>query len=491
MNYSDIGVRPFINCCGTRTIHSGTLMLPCVRAAMMDAANVFVNMDELMAGVGRRIAELTGAEHAILTSGGAASLCVATAAAVTLGDPERIQRLPLLDGVRDRVVMLKSGRFTYDQAIRAVGVTIVEVETEGELDGAVDDERTAMVALLGTDNRGLSVREVADVVDGRVPILVDAASEHLRRPNPHLEAGATMVAYSGGKYLRGPQCTGLLIGEARWVRAAWTNAAPHHTFARMMKVGKEEVMGLLAAVEFWAGERDDAADYDRMIAQLEEISGAVTQVDRVSTEVFERRADPSPSPRLEITWPAGRIHGLELREALLEGTPRIMLDDRGATEKSVFILPFSLQPGEAPIVGARIAQVLSAAGRVERDRLGPGEPATVDGQWDVRVSAHAGEVAHRLTLAQSGNDVSGRHEMRTLAADVVGRVDGDRVELTAEHPVEGTRLVYRVEGRVSGSKMSGRVEIGTEGQSAPGPLNRREYGAYDWRGGMEREDVKA
>ena len=121
MSYASIGVRSFINCCGTRTIHSGSLMLPCVRDAMMEASRVFVNMDELMEGVGRRLAALTGAESAIVTSGGAAALCVAAAAAVTGGDPERIQRLPQLRGRKDRVVMLTSGRFTYDHAIRAVG----------------------------------------------------------------------------------------------------------------------------------------------------------------------------------------------------------------------------------------------------------------------------------------------------------------------------------------------------------------------------------
>jgi D-glucosaminate-6-phosphate ammonia-lyase len=196
LGYSDIGVRPFINCCGTRTIHSGTLMLPCVREAMMEASQAFVNMDELMEGVGTRLAEWTGSEHAIVTSGGAASLCVAAAVVVTGGDLELIQRLPQLGGQKDRVVMLKSGRFTYDQAIRAVGATIVEVDTLESLRSELEDERTAMVALLGTDERSqIPIESVTRVAKSQgIPVLVDAASEHLGNPNPYLEAGASMVA---------------------------------------------------------------------------------------------------------------------------------------------------------------------------------------------------------------------------------------------------------------------------------------------------------
>ena len=119
----------------------------------------------------------------------------------------------------------------------------------------------------------LSLEEIARMAEPRgIPVLVDAASEHLKRPNPYLEAGATMVAYSGGKYLRGPQPTGLLLGSGAWLRAAWTNAAPHHTFGRMMKVGKEEIMGLLAAVEHLVEGRDGQSEAARWVTDLETIA---------------------------------------------------------------------------------------------------------------------------------------------------------------------------------------------------------------------------
>jgi D-glucosaminate-6-phosphate ammonia-lyase len=481
LSYADVGVRSFINCCGTRTIHSGSLMLPCVRDAMMAASRSFVNMDELMEGVGTRLAALTGAESAIVTSGGAAALCVAAAAAVTGGDPERIQRLPQLRGVKDRVVMLRSGRFTYDQAIRAVGATIVEVETVDELAAELMDERTAMVALLGTDVAGLmSIETVAAQTTPRgIPLLVDAASEHLHKPNPYLDAGATMVAYSGGKYLRGPQCTGLLLGAEGWLRAAWTNAAPHHTFARMMKVGKEEIMGLLAAVEYWATERDDGAELAAMNQQLQTISDCVTETDGVTTEMLLPKSDKSPTPRLQITWPEGWIHGLELRGALLDSDPRIMLDDRGATANSVFILPFSLQEGEAEIVGNRLRQML-----VPGIRATGHETVIVDvsGLWDIEIALHASLARHSLALDQVAGEITGSHRTEHVEHEAKGMVQGRRVQVTAEHPFEGTNLVYTFQGEVRGDRISGDVEIGTEGQSAPGPLNRREYGSYPWHG---------
>ncbi len=461
-------------------------MWPCVREAMDEASRVFVTMDELMEGVGARLAELTGADAAIVTSGGAGALCVAAATAVTGGDPEKILRLPKLEGLKDRVVMLKTGRFTYDQAIRAVGVTIIEVETKQEMVRALEDERVAMIALLGTDEAEgrLSLEEIAKIARLRqIPILVDCASEHLVRPNPYLEAGATMVAYSGGKYLRGPQCTGLLLGSGAWIRAAWTNAAPHHTFGRMMKVGKEEIMGLLAAVEFWAEGRDDAAESTQWYADLDTIAAYVSKVDGVTSETITPRSKKSPTPRLEIHWNAKRIpmHGLTLRQTLLDSEPRIMLDDRFSTQGSIFILPFSFQPGEASIVGRRIAEVLAeASGEVipEEPRGIPDE--VVDGSWDVAIAYHAGSAQHRWDLTCEADGVTGTHHTLFQTNEIHGVLHGNHIRLVSEHRFEGTHLIYTFEGAVEGDTIEGNVEVGSEGQSAPGWLNRKEYGTYSW-----------
>ena len=189
--YSQIGVRSFINCCGTRTIHGGTLMLPQVREAMMAASHFFVNMDELMAGVGERLATLTGAEWGMVAAGAAACLCHATAACVTGGDPELMFRLPDTSGMKREVVMPRESRFTYDHAIRSVGVTIVEVDNLGEMDAVLNRERVGMVALLGTWEADMTLEAIVEMAPPRgIPVLVDAASEHLQFPEQYTSRGA-------------------------------------------------------------------------------------------------------------------------------------------------------------------------------------------------------------------------------------------------------------------------------------------------------------
>ena len=478
--YSLIGVRSFINCCGTRTIHGGTLMLPQVREAMMAASRFFVNMDELMAGVGKRLATLTGAEWGMVASGAAACLCHATAACVTGGDPELMFRLPDTSGMKREVVMPRESRFTYDHAIRSVGVTIVEVANLREMDAMLDREQVAMVALLGTWEADMTLESIVDMARRRdVPVLVDAASEHLQSPEPYTNRGANLVAYSGGKYLRGPQPTGLLLGDRDLVEAAWVHAAPHHTLGRAMKIGKEEVMGILAAVEYLLKERDSEAEYEGWITNLETIAQHVTDVSGVETEILA--SDQSDVPRLEIQWDSDRIGltGLELREQLLCGDPRIMLDDRGATDTSIFILPFSLQSGEADIVGGHIRDALSHAPLPLKEKAR--EPIDVSGAWEIEIALVRKIAHHRVDIEQIAGVLTGDHQTRGLINSLNGSVNGDKIVLTSQHRFEGTHLSYRFEGTVSGNEMRGEVEMGSSGQSAPGPLNQREYGTARWR----------
>ena len=478
--YERIGVRPFINCCGTRTVHGGSLMLPPVKDAMEQAAMHFVNMDELMAGVGTRLGELTGAEWGIVTSGAAAALCHATAACVAGGDPEMMLRLPRTDGLKSKVLTLRDWRFTYDHAIRMPGVTIVEVGDLTELARALDDE-VAMIAVLGSSEGDETVRleDVAAVADAkRIPILVDAASEHLVNPNPYLTRGATMVAYSGGKYLRGPQPTGLLLGEKSWVQAAWLNAAPHHAFGRPMKVGKEEVMGILAAVEFWARGRNYREEADQWCSDLVTIAELASEVSTVDGEILE--AAEGGVPRLEIRWDPQKIGigGLDLRDRLLDAEPRIMLDDRGATRSSIFILPFSLQTNEAEVVGQRIRDVLKAAPPAVMQT--EAAPVDVDGTWQIRIDFVKGHAQHGLVLKQVGKEVSGTHSTIHQENEIYGAVTGSKIALHSLHRFEGTNLSYTFEGEVVQGRMSGSVHLGSSGQSAPGPINQREYGLAKW-----------
>src|SRR6201994_898930 len=212
--YLALGVRPFINCCSVRTMHGGSLMLPEVRAAVDAASRQFVNLDELMEAGGKRIAELTGAEWGIVTCGSAAAVALGTAACVAGNDPVKMLRLPFTDGMVNRVIIPKTQRFAYDQAVRMIGCHLVEIETREDLDAALP-EPVAMVVLLGKQEHlgGLRLAETAAPGEPPgLPIMVDAASERLERPSPWLVRGADLVVYSGGKFLRGPQTSGVLLG---------------------------------------------------------------------------------------------------------------------------------------------------------------------------------------------------------------------------------------------------------------------------------------
>jgi L-seryl-tRNA(Ser) seleniumtransferase len=215
--YQSIGVRPLINARGTFTIISGSRMLPEVRAAMDAAAQHHVHIDELMTAIGARLAELTKAEWGMVSSGCSAALTHATAACVAGGNPDLHVRIPHLDGfAKDEVIIPTHSRNVYDAAIRAVGVRIVEVSTAEELEAAFGP-RTAMIYIFAgpqADKGPLSTQAIARMANQRrVPVLVDAAAEVLTVPNVHLQNGVTLVAYSGGKCIRGPQTAGLLLGR--------------------------------------------------------------------------------------------------------------------------------------------------------------------------------------------------------------------------------------------------------------------------------------
>src|SRR6516162_10222879 len=402
--YLALGVRPFINCCSVRTMHGGSLMLPRVRAAMDAASRQFVNLDELMEAAGQRLAELTGAEWGIVTCGSAAAVALASAACVAGNDPIRMLRLPFTDGWVNRVILPKNQRFAYDQAIRMVGARIVEIDSAADLEAALR-EPVAMVAILGTNEEFSKIRLeeiVARVKPLGIPVLVDAASEHLQRPSPWLERGADMVIYSGGKFLRGPQTSGLLLGSKRLVEAAWRNASPHQALGRPMKVSKEDVIGVLTALEYWFEERDQSAEQQKWQDDLAVIADRVARMPLARSEVVGPEG-VDLVPRLRVSWDRWHhpIDGLALRQHLLDGEPRIMLDDNSATEDSIVIDPFQLQPDEAAEVGDRIAAVLREARTASPEPPHP-PPAEIAGNWQLRVEFLQGSRDHRLAIEQCG-----------------------------------------------------------------------------------------
>ena len=277
--YQSIGVRPFVNARGTFTIITGSTLLPEVRAAMADASKHYVHLDELAEALGQRLAELTKAEWGMVTTGCSAALTHATAACVTGGNPDLHVRLPDLRGFpRDECVIPRHSRNVYDAAVRAVGVRVVEVSTAEEL-AAAFGPRTALAYILAgpnADEGPCSTKAVCEQAKKHcVPVLVDAAAEIMTVPNVHLQLGADLVGYSGGKCLRGPQAAGLLLGRKDLIKAAWVGSAPHHGFGRGFKVGKEEAIGMLMAVEMWF-KRDHDAEWKQWQAWLDHIAKKLT-----------------------------------------------------------------------------------------------------------------------------------------------------------------------------------------------------------------------
>jgi seryl-tRNA(Sec) selenium transferase len=479
--YLALGVRPFINCCSVRTMHGGSLMLPRVRAAVDAASRQFVNLDELMEAAGKRLAELTGAEWGIVTCGSAAAVALASAACIAGNDPVRMLRLPFTDGWVNRVILPKNQRFAYDQSIRMVGARIVEIDSVADLEAALR-EPVAMVAILGTNEEFSNVRLeqiVERVKPMGIPIMVDAASEHLQRPSPWLVRGADMVVYSGGKFLRGPQTSGLLLGKKNLVQAAWRNASPHQAFGRPMKVSKEDVIGVLTAVEYWLNERDEAAELKHWHEDLQEIARRVETVPGVSTEVIEPKSVVRV-PVLRVKWDGIALDGMGLRQRLLEGDPRIMIDDTSATANSVTLDPFQFSPGEAAQVGTAVAATLTAAHNMHPATDAPAA-TDISGTWDVRVHFLHGERKHQLRLQQQGSQLSGSQQSEQFETPVIGKLAGKGVHMEFEGRHEGSAVAYRFEGTVTDGKMEGDVFLGSATDHHRGPVNLSQFGKGQWQ----------
>jgi L-seryl-tRNA(Ser) seleniumtransferase len=474
--YQSIGVRPILNARGTFTIITGSQTLPEVKRAMEEASRHYVQMDELMDGVGKRLAELTGAEWGIVTAGCCAALTHCTAAAIAGFNPERMQRLPELTGLKNEVIIPAYSRNVYDHAVRMLGVKVVDVRDRPELEAAFN-ERTAMVYILGGtgDDGPLGTRVVSEVARRRnVPVIVDAAAEILTlKPNVHLERGANAVAYSGGKCIRGPQAAGLLLGDKDWLQAAWLNSAPHHAFGRSLKVGKEEIMGMLEAVEMWI-KRDHKMEWRQWEGWLDHIAGGVKRIDGVTTQVSQPNEGLSNrSPRLSIQWDGARlgITGQEVSKLLLETEPRIVV--AGATgsrpesmTSSVSIVPYMMMAGDEKVIADRIYAVLSKPPRFENPAPPSGQPVMVAGQWEARLEFGRGSANHRVVLEQDGAKLVGTHHGEFYSGDLTGTVEGNTVRFRSSHRVHGTRLSYDFTGTLDGDKLSGTVNLGEYGQTS-------------------------
>ena len=376
--YQAIGVEPIINCRGTFTIIGGSVELPEVVAAMEAASGYFVQYDELAEAVGQRLADITGAEWGLIPAGCAAGLKHITAACVTGGNPEKLIRIPDLTGLdKTQVIIPRYSRNAYDHALRSIGVEIVMVETRAELEQAINP-RTAMIYITtgagSATDQPLSLEVIADVArPHNIPILADAAAENLTIPNVHLQRGATVVAYSGGKALCGPQCAGLVLGDKALLQSAWQFSSPHHGPGRDNKIGKEEIMGMLAAVEAWV-RRDHDAEWQTWLSYLDHIAQRVRDIDSVSTEVNDPTGLSNRAPVLTISWDPDVLHitGAEVAEDFARNKPRIAVASGGANGRtSIGITPNQMQPGNDQVVADRIHRILIGATESSIDGASP------------------------------------------------------------------------------------------------------------------------
>jgi L-seryl-tRNA(Ser) seleniumtransferase len=473
--YRSIGVRPVINARGTFTIITGSTTLPEVKRAMDEASRSFVNMDELMEGVGQRLAELSGAEWGIVTAGCCAAITHCTASAIAGGNPERMQRVPNLTGLKNEVIVPAYSRNVYDHAVRMLGAKLIVVHDKAELEPAFN-ERTAMVYILGGpgDDGPLGTAAIAEVAKRKgVPVLVDAAAEILTlNPNVHLQRGASAVAYSGGKCIRGPQAAGLLLGEKSLIQGAWINSAPHHAFGRSVKVGKEEIMGMLAAVEMWV-KRDHKAEWKQWEDWLDHIAVSVKRVDGVTTSLRQPNEGLSNrTPALQIQWDGAKIDitGQEVAKVVLDSDPRIVVAGSsgargGNMQSSVSIVPYQMSPGDEKIVADRLFAVLSKPPKIEAPTEPKGQPVNIAGQWDLHLEFMRGSADHSLILEQDGGKLMGTHHGEFASGDLTGAVAADTVRFQSGYGTEGTRVSYQFTGKAEGAKMSGTVSLGEYGEA--------------------------
>lgn len=475
--YTRLGVKPFINCTATITINGGSRLLPEVIEAIEQASHYHVNLDQLMEAAGKRLAELLQVEWAMVTSGAAAALSHATAACVAGTDPEKMKQLPNLTGLKDEVIMPRSSRNVYFHAIRAVGVRFVEVDSQDELRAAINP-RTAMIIVLANRFDGvvtLGLKEVAEVAKkAGIPILVDAAADYLVVPNPYIAEGADLVAHSGGKILRGPQTAGLLLGREDLVRAAFANSSPHHAFGRMMKVSKEEIVGMVTAVEVFFSKRNLQAEYTEWESWYDHIAKRIELVDGVTTRVIPP-VWSGPFPDLRIEWDPAKI-GLtagELYDILLDGEPSIMTHAAGAGHSFV-LRPVALKPDEYKIVAERLHEVFRNAPKPEERSLTPPR-FDVSGRWDVQVKFLLGEARHLLFLEAQGNEIAGTHIGSRSGGELKGTIDGDKIRFRSVLPCEEANLGYTFEGTASGDRMSGELDLG-EYPKAQWTAERYQYG---------------
>lgn len=359
--YASLGLRPVINGIGTVTVLGGSIMPPEVVRAMEEASRYFVSVPELQQKAGARLAQMLGVPAAMVTAGAASAITVATAACVVGGDASKLRQLPDTAEMKNEVIQQKTHRSGYEAQMRVVGVKIVPVETREELDAAINP-RTAMLHFLNlADPRGQIKRDEWIGVGRQrgIPTFLDAAADvpPVSNLSSFVKQGFDLVTFSGGKGLFGPQCSGLLLGRQDLIGAAQQAISPHDGIGRGMKVGKEEIVGLLAAVERYL-KVDHEAEHCQMEAKVSHLIDAVSGVGVRGALDVPEIANHVPHAILEWDEAEKKLTAQDVVKQLLEGEPSIAVSRQrqGGLRISVWLM----RGDEHQVVARRLREIFGA-----------------------------------------------------------------------------------------------------------------------------------
>lgn len=361
--YEELGVTPVINCEGTMTMLGGSLPHPELEAVMSMAGRHFVSIPALEVAAGNRIAQmlkLPDGYSALVTSGAAAAIQSGLAGILTGGNEALIKQLPDLTGMKSEVIIQKAHRNPFDHQLRSTGVKLIEIETADELRAAVSD-RTAMMHFSNFANAAGQIKVdewVKFAKQYNIPCMNDAAAD--TPPVSHLwdytNMGYDLVTFSGGKAIRGPQCAGLLIGRKEMVANALLNNSPHEdTIGRSQKVGKEEIVGMVKALELFLAEDHDGLAREWQ-DRLELVSAEITKVSGVSTAFFVPDI-ANHVPHMRITWDTRISLTPEQAAKTLRGSKPSIVISSGEGQPGLSMNSFMLQPGEDKMIAAQLSKV--------------------------------------------------------------------------------------------------------------------------------------
>jgi len=357
--YRDIGVEPIIVASGNTSAHGGSKLRPEIFEVMQKASNIMVNMDQLNKAAGKIIAEITGAEAGLVTSGAAGGLILQAAACIAGSDPKKMAQLPNTEGLNNEIIIHRSHRFAYDQCYKSAGAKFIEIGDgrrcqPWQLEAAFS-ERTAAVAYLFTpfvSRRALSLKQVSQIAHSKnIPVIVDAASFTPPRANLRrfIKEGADLVIFSGGKAIRGPQGTGILCGREDLIEAAFANASPHQFLGRGLKIAKEEIIGLIQSLNIFINE-DEESETNRYKKMCQKIVDALIEIPGLEVTVEHDQFNylvPTTLIKFTDNWKGPSRDSI--LDNMANNKPQIYLHSLGNPDE-LAVDPNNLDQNDIPII---------------------------------------------------------------------------------------------------------------------------------------------